>query len=896
MIPVFRRHKIKQALKLLPTKSFASDHNGRIFPWGSQHSPFPDTEHLEAIPDPLIRQLLLTLLDSAKQSRTTEQLTKKTSERVIELSCIPVYMTKRDKAFVFLLKENTNTAPAPHPSSIPQKTPPISHGHTQITCQLNLDNEVISHDRAFLELCLTYNPSVKDVLGKSLKDILPDTIQLAILEKIALAKDTDTVTTTQFQASPDSIGPRRSNTYTASLIPIQSNTRNSSHTGVLLIIAQRLKTIHERTSDSFDQDLLKNLPAHIYWKDKTHHVVGCNQEQLHTLISSKANHNTNDFDPITLNGYEKREMEQIAKNDQLVMQSKGPLMFHENITTNNVTKTLLSKKSPLMVAGEIVGTCGVSLDITDLVRANKKSQEKIKALKGDLIKLSNESRSAEAHLQRVIDNLPGNIFWENKEGVFLGCNDQLIKWLGLKSKEELLGKHLFDLGPILGMSQDQLLAVRENDLQVMESGTAHTFEEVVYQDGKKLYFLSQKCPLFVGEECLGIIGVAMDITEQKDLEKKLKEEGERATQAHQAKSDFIANISHDLKTPLHTLQGTTELLLSEEHLPAQEKRVKTLLGCSSIMQNLVQNALQFSQLSDGTLELQESVFDLSETAQALISTLTPIAQSKDLEVHFECNIQHTTINSDINAISRVLINLIQNAIKYTKKGSLSLTITESPINGTHSNYLFTVSDTGVGISAGELPHIFSRHYQNKKNKGNGFGLGLAITERFINLLMGKVTVNSEPGKGSEFNVTLPIELAEAPSNSTQNQTLPAQKLSVLLVEDNEMIQIMTSHTLALLNCDCDIASTGEEALAKWGNKTYSLILLDLGLPDCSGLEVLQSIRSSDTTTPVIALTANTLPSIQTACSEAGASGFLPKPATREQLLIAIKNVCLVSDR
>jgi CheY-like chemotaxis protein len=226
-------------------------------------------------------------------------------------------------------------------------------------------------------------------------------------------------------------------------------------------------------------------------------------------------------------------------------------------------------------------------------------------------------------------------------------------------------------------------------------------------------------------------------------------------------------------------------------------------------------------------------------------------------------------------------------MKHTQHGSVTLTITEKPINELQSTYIFSVKDTGAGIPENELAHIFSRFYQGEKNKGYGLGLGLSITQRFTEMMGGSITVNSELGVGSHFTCTIPIMLSEKPLAIINPFVQPAEKPKILLVEDNELIQAMTVQTLKKLDWRYELASTGEDALLAWRKRNISLILLDLGLPDQSGLDVLQTIRQSDKTTPIITLTGDATEKTKKLCEEKGATGFLAKPASQEELLQAI---------
>lgn len=885
-MPFLKKWTITNQLKSYPANSFATDHTGRIIAKKRANSDWVKHKHIHDFSEPLLSGLLQQLLSRCCNLRNCVSAKEHLGNTSVEVTCIPIKLEKKDAFFIFVIHYKLTACS--DAKALQAKLDRSYHLASQLCFQLDKDNRLVNHDSAFTELCLDYNPRIHPLVSKSLTELLPKEIADPLIQQVSLAVNADLVVTTQVRLNVNGEQIEHS----VKIIPIKNQDQAIEGTLCIGQPKEKMAVAYADTESEFASSLLASLPSLIYWKDTDHTIIGCTDAMLSHFEREHGRADLEALDKdILYRHITAEQLEQYHQNDRAVLNSGKAQIFYETANIAGEPRVFISQKGPVVINNKIVGTCGVSIDITTEIREIEALKACNARLQKDLTRLSDESQKTEEQLNWVIDHLPGNVFWETKEGIFVGCNQHMTEWLGFTSKEQLIGKQLLATLSMHDVDEESIVRARQNDLEVMRTGKSMVFEEEVNRKGKTYNFLSQKSPLIRNGECIGTIGIALDITEQKELEEKLKVANRLAENASQAKSDFIANISHDLRTPLHTLYGIAEQLENEKHLPEQHEKIDTLIKCSQLILQLVDNVLHFSQLKDGTMQLHPKPTDLQQLIESIVLTFKPLAKKKGIELFCDvCQVKNWHILIDPNALSRILINLIQNAMKHTKKGSVNLSIIEVAIDKQKSTYTFTVQDTGSGIPKEELKHIFNRFYQGEKHKGYGLGLGLSITQRFTEMMGGTIRVDSEWAVGSTFTCSLPVMLSERLPEPITPFTQSIEKPRILLVEDNELIQAMTVQTLRNLEWDYELASTGEEALLAWRKENISLILLDLGLPDQCGLDVLKIIRQSDRDIPIIALTGDATDKTRKLCKEKGATGFLAKPATQQELMRVIREV------
>lgn len=381
-----------------------------------------------------------------------------------------------------------------------------------------------------------------------------------------------------------------------------------------------------------------------------------------------------------------------------------------------------------------------------------------------------------------------------------------------------------------------------------------------------------------------------------------------ARTANEAKSHFLANFSHDIRTPMSAIMGLTQLLEQTNLTHQQAKYVGQQKKAGKLLLQLINEILDLARIKRGQLEIKPSSFSLRDLIEQLTSTIQPLVDQKQLKLK-------VTLAGDIPAqlsgdairFSQVLLNLLANAVKFTATGEVVLEITGQK---SAEQYLISVvvTDTGQGIARENLMSIFrpfvhlhaqpqveNQDQSQDGSKRTGLGLGLAISHDLVKLMGGRLVVESTPGEGSRFYFELPFEAVdEVPSDteSVKSKAIPFEKysLQVLLVEDDPLLQKVHGKLLELICSHVDIVGDGEKALDAVQHQTYDLVLMDLQLPGMDGRQVTQAIRLLDGChdLPIIALTADGLKESQQRCLQAGMNACLIKPITLEQLAATIR--------
>lgn len=373
----------------------------------------------------------------------------------------------------------------------------------------------------------------------------------------------------------------------------------------------------------------------------------------------------------------------------------------------------------------------------------------------------------------------------------------------------------------------------------------------------------------------------IDIQNRALMRSKLK-----AEKSSKAKEQFLANMSHEIRTPLNGIEGMTKLLegtiLDEE----QKKYMSTINISSGNLMIIINDILDVSKIEAGKLTVEEVDFDLKNSCGITIETLAFKAKSKNisLEHNFDKNISEVLIG-DPTRINQVIINLINNAIKFTEKGFVKLNCSLIEKTENSNKIRFEVVDSGIGIARNKLDKIFesfSQEDDSTTRKFGGTGLGLSISRQLVELFNGKLEVSSVKGEGTSFYFTieLPIGIKEKIDIGGEILDLPVSldNKRVLLVEDNEINQFLASTILKKWKMEVDIAENGLEALNMLKRKTYDVILMDVQMPVMGGLESTRNIREKlKLETPIIALTANAIKGDDDKCFNAGMDDYVSKP-------------------
>jgi len=402
-----------------------------------------------------------------------------------------------------------------------------------------------------------------------------------------------------------------------------------------------------------------------------------------------------------------------------------------------------------------------------------------------------------------------------------------------------------------------------------------------------------------------ILSVQRDITELKERADAAERERAEAEAANQAKSTFLATMSHEIRTPMNGVLGMMDVLERQGLDQAQRHSVETMRESAQALLRIIDDVLDFSKIEAGRLELETTAFSLSGLIDGVISTFHSQAAAKRLALDAEIDAgSDDVLVGDPTRVRQILFNLLGNALKFTERGSVRLSASTAPLGGGSTRVSLRVRDTGIGLDDEQRARLFRPFAQadsSTTRRFGGTGLGLSIVRRLAELMGGGVTVDSKPGVGSEFTVTLvlrtapsdsPLKTLLRPAADAETDIVRARQGDaprVLVVDDHPVNREVLVRQLGLLAIASDTAEDGVRALALWAPGRYAAVLADVHMPHMDGHELTRRIRAAEaadgsgTRTPMVAVTANALKGEEEKCLAAGMDAYIAKPVNIDRL-------------
>jgi PAS domain S-box-containing protein len=443
--------------------------------------------------------------------------------------------------------------------------------------------------------------------------------------------------------------------------------------------------------------------------------------------------------------------------------------------------------------------------------------------------------------------------------------------------------------------------------RAIERAEAVTVEFINYRkDGRRFWNELRIAPVHDRDgKLLAYVGIQHDISARKRAEEREARARRHAERANQTKSDFLAMASHEIRTPMSGVMGTIGLLLDTDLDPEQRAYVETAKRCGEDLLAVLNDVLDISRIEAGRLSLESREFNVTDLVSGVLDLLAPAAAEKSVTLTASIDpMLPAGLRGDAQRLRQVLLNMVDNAVKFTAAGGVSIRLWQAGNGGAALQLRVEVTDTGIGIPPTVQARLFKSFVQADETiarRFGGAGLGLMICKRLVELMGGEITLDSTVGRGSTFSFTVPmlrgdgagLMPVELRPRRAEPPAPPGALGRLLLAEDSRANQLVAAAMLRKAGYAVELAVDGQEAVAKASQGGFDLVLMDLHMPGLDGIEATQQIRAlpgEAGMVPIVAMSAATLPADRAACSAAGMNAFLAKPADRQTMLDTVRAV------